>query len=386
MTTRTSRGMRRFAGTAAAAAVIASTLAISGSAAAVGGVTTDRIGGDNRYDTAGLIADEAFTAPVADILLASGLNFPDALAGNALAGTIDGPILLTDPDSLSPEAAATIEALADADTTVHILGGTAAVSAAVEAEVAALGVATNRFGGENRYDTAAGIAEFVDANATIPGLNETKTVIVATGMNFPDALAGGPLAFVGPHPILLVQTDSVPAATAGAITNIGADEVVILGGPSAVSDAVATELEALTGNPAVRLAGDTRWGTAAVVADTALAAFGFAGDEVLLANGLVFADALAGGPLGGVVGAPIVLTAATALPAETDAWLTANDNVVANITALGGPAAIDDATLAAAAAAAETGTNQAFTVTPATATTFTGDADASLQQSPTRTQ
>ncbi|MHB8706446.1 MAG: OmpL47-type beta-barrel domain-containing protein, partial [Coriobacteriia bacterium] len=55
------------------------------------------IAGNNRIDTAILASQEAFPAGATTVVIATGFNWPDALGGAALAGALDGPILLTDP-------------------------------------------------------------------------------------------------------------------------------------------------------------------------------------------------------------------------------------------------------------------------------------------------
>jgi hypothetical protein len=64
-----------------------------GAEATSGYGSTPRYGAD-RYDTARILARTYF-APGTRLGLATGTNWPDALAGGALMGTIDGPLLLT---------------------------------------------------------------------------------------------------------------------------------------------------------------------------------------------------------------------------------------------------------------------------------------------------
>lgn len=88
------------------------------------GATVTRIGGQDRYETAALLAD--FEAPVARAYVASGLDYPDALTGAATAGALDSPILLTRPTALSQ---VTGEKLAGLEPTrIFVLGGVAAVA------------------------------------------------------------------------------------------------------------------------------------------------------------------------------------------------------------------------------------------------------------------
>ena len=324
------------------------------SATSASAATSNRVAGENRYATAAEIATATFPDGVTDVILATGENFPDALAAAGIAGQGDAPVLLTSSDSLSPETEAALETLAP--NTVHIAGGTMAVSGHIEDALDDAGYDTPRFAGEDRYETAALIAEAIGAD-NIAG----DTAIVATGTNFPDALAGGPLAYAGPHPILLVA-DEVPQATEGALTDLGISEVIILGETSAVSAEVETELESITGDDEVtRLGGPSRYETAAEIADYAVANAGFDLSTVLIANGVqnLGVDALAGGPHGGELMSPVLLVTEDSVPAGTEAFLRTNAAAIDVVRALGGPTVINDATLAAAVAAVKAGVTEA---------------------------
>ncbi|QBI20721.1 cell wall-binding repeat-containing protein [Egibacter rhizosphaerae] len=295
-----------------------------------------RLSGDDRYATAARIASAAFPDGVDEAVVATGENFPDALAASGLAGRLDAPVLLTMRDRLP---ASTAEALATLDVeTVHVIGGNAAVAPAVATDLDARGYTAARHAGADRYETAAEIATTFSAS---------DTAIVATGENFPDALAGGPLAFAGPSPVLLVGA-TVPAATEAALDELGISEVVILGGPAAVSESVEARLAEVTGDAAPRrLAGDDRYETAAEVARYLVdETGGVDGDHALVANGVrnLGVDALAGGPYGGAAGAPLLLLGDEQVPAATGAWLT--EQRPGTLEALGGPAVVSDAVFA----------------------------------------
>lgn len=365
---------------AVVAALCAGVLLLTGPrAGATSAAAQDRLAGQNRYETAALIAEAAYPNGADVAVVASGLAYPDALAGAALAGLQDAPLLLTDPNALSPETAAELDNLGV--TTVYILGGTTAVTQAVQDDLAQ-SFAVTRLAGNDRYDTAAKIATAV-GSANVGTVGGLKTAIVATGLDFADALAGGPLAAAGPAsgvlPILLVNTD-VPASTNAAIGALGIKQVIVLGGTSAVSTTVEAKLVAATGNPVVRYAGQTRWDTATKIADAEKSVFGFPMSSALLANGFGthFPDALAGGPLAGLLGAPILLTDVSTLPTETSSWLTANRSTVADVVALGGTAAIGQSVLDAAQTAATSPppsrVNETLAVSPTSTVTLTNGA------------
>ena len=261
-----------------------------------------RVDGEDRYATAAAIADEV--APgVERVLLATGVDFPDALAAGPIAGSRGWPILLVEPDRL-PEA--TADALDRLDPgAITVLGGPAAVADTVlQAARAHTSGPVNRLDGADRYATAARIVdEYVDAGVPV--------AYVATGMGFADALAGGPAAVVTGGPLLLVEPDDVPAATARTLQRLRPGRIVVLGGRTAVSQVVYDQLESLTDAPVQRVAGPDRYATAAAIAAEA---FPDPVATAYLATGETFPDALAGGPAAGRDRAPLLTVRRDCVP------------------------------------------------------------------------
>jgi putative cell wall-binding protein len=307
--------------------------------------------GGTRYETAAEAATTAYDTGADNVILASGEKFPDALAGGGLAGQLDAPILLTLQDQL-PES--TIEALAALDpTTVTIVGESEAVSDAVEAELVALGYGTDRIGGADRFETAALIAEELDGT----------TAVLANGLKFPDALAISPGAHELELPLLLTTADTLHEDAAAYIDANSIDTVVIVGDVEVVSQDIEDALEA-DGITVNRLGGATRYETAIEIAEFHTTV-GFTLDEVVLARGDKFPDALAGGPLAASMMAPMVLTQSDVLTPATGTWLSSNCQDIDALTIMGGPAAIAETVVTAAQAAAQCDTNQDFAVAPA---------------------
>ncbi len=295
---------------ALALALVASLLGTVGVSAAHADVTVERIAGADRYETGGLISQYAFADPesVSVAYLATGQNFPDALAAGAAAAAKDAPVIITRGDRLPDEARDELRRL-DLDEVI-VVGGPNAVSDDVFDAVAddvAIGATVRRITGENRYATAANTA--VDA---FPG--GTNRVYIAVGTNFPDALSGVPAAARYGAALLLASTDVLPTDTAEAITTLAATEVIILGGTAAISASVEADLRNLdTVTTVTRFAGTGRYDTAAQVSASAYTA----ARVVFLATGGSFPDALGGGPAAARFGAPLLLTAQDALPTET---------------------------------------------------------------------
>jgi putative cell wall-binding protein len=164
---------------------------------------------------------------------------------------------------------------------------------------------TRRLSGAGREDTAAEIAR-----ATYPdGAGEA---VLAPAADFPDALAGGPLAAQLGAPLLLAGKDALAPATRGALRELGVRRVTLLGGTAAIGPEVAARLEA-DGYAVRRVAGAGRVETAAAIAN----AMGTAHPRVFVAAAGGFADALSAAAPAGIMRAPILLTGQETLSAAT---------------------------------------------------------------------
>ncbi|GAA1138857.1 hypothetical protein GCM10009583_05630 [Ornithinicoccus hortensis] len=279
-----------------------------------------RLSGSDRYGTAAAISglyDESDT-----VFVATGRDYPDALASAALAGSVEAPVLLTRPDFVPPQTLTELGRLGPAN--VIVLGGTSAVSNDV---LEAIGdhlpdADISRLRGSDRYETAAAIAQEFDS---------ADVVYVATGRNYPDALAGAARAGALDGPVLLVRPDEVPFATETELNRLNPTDIKVLGGTEAVSEDV---VEALGEFGAVeRLRGDTRYETAVQIsADYETNA------NVFVASGQNWPDALAGAARAGLVEAPVLLTKPTEIPDST--WAELERLKPGTVYVLGGTTAV----------------------------------------------
>ena len=186
------------------------------------GFTVERLYGDTRYATNLKILEAAGIADE-EILICTGADYADSLAASATGL----PIIMVNSISgkLTDEQIAFFETYADNDFT--IIGGNAAVSDELKAEIEAIVGDVNRVKGDSREETAAAIA----ANY----FDGSDCVVIAFSRNFPDGLCGGPLACAMKAPLLLVNANKEgPAANYVAENAIA--QGFILGGTAAVSD------------------------------------------------------------------------------------------------------------------------------------------------------
>jgi hypothetical protein len=214
--------------------------AVAGQLAGFTAGTVTRLGGTDRYATAATVSTTFFSRGVPAAFVATGANYPDALSGGPAAAASRSPLLLTRLDSVPSSTAAEIQRLRPAR--IYILGSTGVVSDAVASHLRSLsGAEIVRLAGADRYATSAAISrQFFGA---------PPAAYLATGVNFPDALAAVPPAGIGASPLLLVQPSGVPAVISTELRRIWPPRTFMLGSPGAVSDGVVATVRALLANP-----------------------------------------------------------------------------------------------------------------------------------------
>lgn len=201
-----------------------------------------RFGGASRYDTGLQVVDNIFTSST-HAVLATGRNFPDALAATGAAGKLAAPVILVD-GTLSTVPAAVLSTLQRLGVTnVIIAGGTGAVSSGIQTQLSGLSFAVERFGGADRYATTAAIN-----NRFFPR-GSTDTEFLATGANFPDALAGAALAGLVGSPMFVTAAACVPTSIHDSRNALAAGKTVVLGGTSVVSNNAAQNNECVAPTP-----------------------------------------------------------------------------------------------------------------------------------------
>jgi len=290
-------------------------------------VEVTRISGDNRCETAFAAADklkevlgvEKFDA----IILASGNNFADALAGSYLAAVKKAPILLYRKGFENANADYIAKNLTSGGT-VYILGGTAAVPAAMANALE--GVKVQRLAGDNRYETNLAILE----EAGVEG----DEILVATGMDFADCLAASATGL----PILMVNSrlNGLTAEQKSFLEEHSGKDITVIGGEAAVSGKLMEELENYCN--VRRITGSRREETALNVAEE----FYPEAAAVVVAYSRNFPDALCGGPLAYALKCPLLLVNKNS---ESYAADYVKDQSLTSGYVLGGTAALSNATV-----------------------------------------
>ncbi len=171
-----------------------------------------RLAGGNRYETAAAVSTRWADGSAPVVYIAYGENFPDALSGGSGAAIEDGALLLSPGTTLSQP---TVDALKRVKAKkIVLVGGTNVLAEAVRLQaeelnlvVAAPAGGVLRYAGADRYATSAAVA---DKSGSADAAD--KTLFLATGLNFPDALAGVPAADKVGAPLFLSQLNCLPPA------------------------------------------------------------------------------------------------------------------------------------------------------------------------------
>lgn len=189
----------------------------------------DRVAGPDRYATAALLADYIPASGEKAAYVASGEVFPDALAAGPAAVRSAGPVLLTRSTQLPKVTSDVIYDLGN--TPIRVVGGGGVIADTVldQVEETTYAQDVRRVAGPDRYATSAAVS--ADAFAT------AGVVYIASGQQYPDALAGVPLASRTNSPILLVRKDRVDTHVCQEIARLKPGKVVALGGEGSLAEA-----------------------------------------------------------------------------------------------------------------------------------------------------
>lgn len=282
-----------------------------------------RVFGATRYETSFMLAD-ALKAQLgidkfSTVIVTSGENFADALAGSYLAADKSAPILLTNGKNISTVHSYIKNNLASGGT-VYILGGVNAVSANMEKGLTGYNI--KRLQGADRYATNLAILNEVGVSG--------EDILICTGNGFADSLSASATG----KPILLVNKN-LTTDQKTFLKNVSGNNCYILGGTSAISDSLEKQIDSYVSGSLKRLGGATRYETSVLLAQT----FFDNADAAVLAYAMNYPDGLSGGPLAESKKAPLILTA-TDVEKAAAGYVSAKG--IKSGTVIGGPGLISD--------------------------------------------
>jgi subtilisin family serine protease len=266
--------------------------------------TTSRLSGSDRYATSEQISRN-FNPGVPVVYVATGENYPDALSAGPAATVQSSPLLLTDPAYLPFSTQSEIQRLKPA--LIVVVGGEGAISSSVYARLSLLAPAIRRDSGADRFSTSRIIAERAF------GSSGANVAFIATGNDFPDALAAAAAAGSLNAPVILLDgsaSSADPNATA-LMRRLGVTQVYIAGGPGVVTVGIQNSLSAVFSN-VTRLSGTDRYATSRAINAQIFSSSA----KTFLAVGTDFPDSLSGAALAGRNRAPLYIVPRNCVPGD----------------------------------------------------------------------
>lgn len=289
-----------------------------------------RVYGHTRYQTSYKLASldelEAYKAgdgKYSTMVVASGLDFPDALSGSYVSKQLQAPIVLynpTDPDSAS-------EFIKNNLTTggeIFILGGNGVIPSTFESTMKDLGYSVTRLAGNNRYDTNMAILNNMDVASG-------SDILVTAGTGYADGLSAS-----STEKAILMVGDSLTKDQISFLQENSSSNIYILGGTGAVNSTIEQQIKNNVQGEVKRLAGADRYETSLLIAEE----FMPDAKRAVVVYGNNFPDALSAGPVAQVIHAPLIM--ATDSSADTISAYMKKKNITAGIIT-GGPSLISDA-------------------------------------------
>lgn len=250
-----------------------------------------RISGKDRIQTSVEISKSGYTTSE-NVVLASGFNFADALSAGQLASALNAPLLLSSQNKLDSQTKNEIERLKAKK--VYVVGGDNAISkTGVDTTLKSENINVTRLEGQDRYSTSQKVMEKTKE------IINPEYLLIASGKNFPDALAA--TSFFVNHKSVMVLSDgnSYPKSDL---------QEIAIGGVNQLP---------LKGFKGRRVSGKDRYETALKIAKISFDK----NNNAILASGQVFADSLSAVSLTQKHNAPIILTQSDSLTENAKKYL-----------------------------------------------------------------
>lgn len=269
-----------------------------------------RISGKNRFATSVEISKATYTK--ADtVVIASGMDFADALCSVSLANAYKAPILLVTKDTVGDDVLGEIKRLGAK--TALIIGGTGVVGTSVESKLKSAGLNTERIAGKTRFETAVLSAQRLKDKGYAP-----KSLFIVYYNSYADALSASNVAAMLNAPILYVKTtgdiDSTTKQYLSAVKSSVAN-VYVIGGTGVISEQMSNTIKAYMGKTPVRVAGQNRYETCVEI--NKKFASTITSRNLCIATGQDFPDALAGGVYSATNGTALFLADVSLNSAQT---------------------------------------------------------------------
>ncbi|MFZ3129790.1 MAG: N-acetylmuramoyl-L-alanine amidase [Desulfosporosinus sp.] len=255
----------------------------------------ERISGQDRVETALKISQKGWDS-AQTVILCEYSDYPDAIASTPFALSLNAPILLTKGDSIDPRVLNELTRLKPQK--IILLGGIVCLQPSIEKELDTLALPWERIGGADRYETSILLAKHLSSDS----------LILANGDDFPDALSAATFAGIKQIPIVLTST-TLPNSVIQYYQETAPKHLFVIGGEVVIPSAELTKNKFTI---ETRLAGLDRYETNAKV--TSYMKDTYESDDLFLASGITFPDAVAGAILASKFRAPLLLTEKEDIP------------------------------------------------------------------------
>lgn len=197
------------------------------------GISTTRLAGQNRHETALKIAGQIQSSP-SQLFVCTGDDFADALSIAPIAAMEQIPIILVSSDSLASSVQEYLDLHRAYITKTFVIG----YSDVISDQVAGQFPHVERIVGADKY------ARNITVNEKFNHLFSTGTLCIASGEGFADALAGSALAAQKSQPILLVN-NAAPDTTKKYYQQrlASLEHITVFGGTGIIADKVMQDLK-----------------------------------------------------------------------------------------------------------------------------------------------
>lgn len=299
-----------------------------------------RIGGaaEDNVALSVTIAKSGWAEGARTAILARDDQFSDAMAAVPLSKKFNAPIFMTGSEILDERTLTAMRSIGISS--VYIVGGTVAISQAIQDSLRSNGLTTTRLAGQQGYDTAAMISSFV-------GVNDTRTVYLSNGHAIPDAIAASAFAAEQGSSILLTDRDQLPSSTIQALSDLNVSNVVLLGGTAVIGTSVENELR--TKYSVKRWGGNDRYDTQNIIfqnllnTQTPQSPLYFTSGLVRqddVSSGKPYADALLTAALAAKNGGFVAMLPRNTLPPSLNYFLLFNKGYISNAAVVGSYSAV----------------------------------------------
>lgn len=263
--------------------------------------TSKRIGGTDRFTTAASIAEEFNDGKSNDVVITSGDDFTNALSGSVLAKKLNAPILLSGKTDLENDAAIKyIQNHLDKSGNIYILGNEMGANESIIINLKSLGYNNIKMLNDGeKFGATKAINDAINAPEGTP-------IIITSGNDFADGLSASSVAALKGYPVILSDVYELPSEAQETLKKVKPSKVYIIGGDTIISDNVKDKVKRVCGlseDDIIRIWGQDRYTTSINIAKY----FNINGENITLASGENFSDALSASVLAAKLNAPLLL-------------------------------------------------------------------------------